>query len=444
MAITKIHPIKSTLKYALDYIMNDEKTDQSILITSHACGHETAYLEFQNTRKEWNSSVKNLARHFIQSFDPNDNLTPESAHEIGQKLIGEALDGKYEFVLTTHIDKGHIHNHIIWNNVSFEDGKAYISNKKSYHQLRAINDKLCREYGLHVLENNNKTKGKSYKEYHEHKKGSSWKSQLKYAIDNAIKRSKDWDDFLKIMKNFGYEIKEGKHISFRAKEQTRFTRAKTIGDYYTEDKIKARIKNWKLSKNHSLGIDKVIDIKTNEKAKNFKGYEIWAKQYNIKNISKTLAVMKEMKVNNVNELYVALEIENMDLVIQSRKVKDVEAKIKSLATKGKYLSTYKQYHKLYKTYQNAQNKAEIYRANTDKIVLFEAAKKALGDDFNFSELEQLPIIKEDLKVLENQKQREIEKYKEQKNKTSKLEFLRSNLEVYMGWKELNIENKREH
>ena len=173
MAITKIHPIKTTLDLSIKYICNPEKTDEEILISTHACGHETAALEFEMTRQSWNSSTKNLARHLIQSFDPDDKLTPEIAHEIGKKLIDETLKGKYEYILTTHIDKGHIHNHILFNNVSFIDGLAYNSNKKTYHQIRNASDNLCKEYGLSIIEESSNEKGKSYKEYQERKKGKS-------------------------------------------------------------------------------------------------------------------------------------------------------------------------------------------------------------------------------------------------------------------------------
>lgn len=448
MAVTKIHPIKSTLKYALDYIMNADKTDHEILISSYACGHQTAYLEFENTKNSWNSTVKNLARHLIQSFDPEDDITPEVAHEIGLKLAEEILNNKYEFVISTHVDKGHIHNHILWNNVSYEDGRAYISNKRTYRKIREASDNLCLEYNLHVIDEESKIKGKSYKEFQETKKGTSWKSQLKYAIDNAVKRANDWEDFLRIMQQMGYEIKEGKYISFRAKEQNRFTRSKTIGDYYTEEKIKEIIAN--RQKEHSdkyykeLPVEKIIDIKNNEKARNFKGYEIWAKQHNLKNIAKTLRVMNELNIVTVDDLYKSLKEQNMDLTLQSRKIKDLENKISQLAKMGKDLQTYKNYYELYEDYKKSSDKGEFYRANTDKIILFKSAKNALGDSFDLYELEDISTLKNELQNLKNRKNIEIEKFKKQKNKVSELNLLRTNLETYMEWKEPNLEEKREH
>ena len=147
MAVTKIHPIKSTLKAALDYIMDSNKTDERILISSLNCNPITAHLEFEQTKIECNSKAKVLARHLIQAFAPGET-TPEEAHKIGIELCEKVLQGKYEYVITTHVDKEHIHNHILFNNVSFHTGKAYQSNKKSYHQIRNYSDDLSHHYNF--------------------------------------------------------------------------------------------------------------------------------------------------------------------------------------------------------------------------------------------------------------------------------------------------------
>ena len=235
MAVTKIHPIEKTLYLALDYIMNEDKTDEKILISSFGCNPKMAHLEFEQTKREYNSKARILARHLIQAFAPGET-TAEQAHQIGLELCERVLHGKYEYVLTTHIDKGHLHNHILFNNVSFETGKAYQSNKRSYHKIRTVSDNLCKENGLSVIdENYNKfknrysTNSKSYKEYMEFQKGTSWKSRLQLAIDKAILKSKTYEEFLKTMEDFGYEIKIGKYLAFRHKDKKdkgRFTRTK--------------------------------------------------------------------------------------------------------------------------------------------------------------------------------------------------------------------------
>ncbi len=193
-----------------------------------------------------------------------------------------------------------------------------------------------------------------------------------------------------------------------------------------------------------MPVENIIDIKNNEKARNFKGYEIWAKQHNLKNIAKTLRVMKELNIVTVDDLYKSLKEQNMSLTLQSRKIKDIENRINQLAKKGKDLQTYKNYYKLYKNYQNSSDKGEFYRTNTDKIILFDAAKNTLGDSFDLSELEDIPNIKNELQKLKNEKDKETEKYRNQKNKVSELNLLRINLEIYMEWKEPAFEKKREH
>ena len=150
MAITKTHPIKSTLKAAIDYILNPEKTDGKLLASSFGCGMETADIEFAWTREAAGDRGTHLARHLIQSFAVGET-TPEEAHKIGMELAEKILGGKYEFVLTTHVDKGHLHNHIIFNAVSFVDYKKYHSNKQSYHFIRRTSDRICKEHGLSVV-----------------------------------------------------------------------------------------------------------------------------------------------------------------------------------------------------------------------------------------------------------------------------------------------------
>jgi len=246
MAVTKIKPVKGGLKKALDYIQNPDKTDDKMLVSSFGCGYETAFEEFTNTLSNARDKGNNLAHHLIQSFEPGES-TPEQAHEIGKRLADEITKGRHEYVLTTHIDKGHVHNHLIFCAASFIDHKKYVSNKKTYYEIRNFSDKLCKEYGLAVLSpTHDKDRGAGKgKHYAEHAAdlhgGGSWKSKLKTAIDDIIPQSKDFEDFLKRLEATGHEIKRGKYISVRAPGQERFTRTKTLGVDYTEESIIKRI-----------------------------------------------------------------------------------------------------------------------------------------------------------------------------------------------------------
>lgn len=240
MAITKIHPIKSTLKKAIDYIVDPTKTDDKLLVSSFGCAVETADLEFEKTRLLAMQKGNNLAHHLIQAFEPGE-VSYAQAHEIGRQLADKILGGKYEYVIATHINKEHCHNHIIFCAVDFAEHKKYISNRKSYAQIRRVSDRLCRENGLSVVAPGAE-RGKQYAEWDAQRKGTSYKQKLKIAIDRLIPISKDLDDLLRRLEAEGYEIKRGKYISFRAPGQERFTRAKTLGEAYTEEAIAERIK----------------------------------------------------------------------------------------------------------------------------------------------------------------------------------------------------------
>lgn len=303
MAVTKIHPIKATLKKATEYICNGDKTDDEIYVTTHLCSRENAHKEFELTKKQFGSRTKTLAYHLIQSFVPEE-VNFEEAHQVGIELCEKILEGKYEYVLATHIDKDHIHNHIIFNSIDVDEGKVYHSYYGSYMNIRNQNNKLCREHNLSVIDQEtqkeiNEIKRRKFVNWYdwsEDKKGSSYKSRLQFDIDRHIKQSINWQDFLSKMESNGYEINFGKHISFRSKNQQRFTRAKTIGANYTEERIKERI----LNKDKELG--NIIDIKNSQKAKSSKGYEHWATKHNLKMAASTLVEIRNKGFNSMEEL----------------------------------------------------------------------------------------------------------------------------------------------
>ena len=284
MAVTKTHPIKSTLKAAIDYICNPDKTDGKLLVSSFGCAAETADIEFAWTRRHAIDKGTNLGRHLIQAFEPGE-VTPEEAHRIGMELAREVLGGKYEFVLTTHIDKDHVHNHLIFNAVSFTDHKHYHSNKRSYHEIRRASDRLCKEHGLSVIVPG-RDKGKSYIEHQAAQNGTSYKAKLNAAIDRLIPGCPlAWRICLPVQRE-GYEIKRGKYISARAPGQERFTRLKTLGADYTEEAVVSRIAGGprpsRQPRQRSGRVSLLIDIQNNIKAQQNAGYQRWATIENLK------------------------------------------------------------------------------------------------------------------------------------------------------------------
>lgn len=244
MAYIKIFGIKSTVKKAVDYITNPDKTDNQNLVSSYGCSPETADLEFAMTAKLGKDNVMekgdNLAWHMIISFKPGEITDPNVAHEIATKIADATLKGKHEYVLSTHIDKDHVHCHLIFNATNFVDYHKYVSNKRNYHKICKLSNRICREYGLEESMPTGE-KAKSYKENMEYKRGNSWKAKLKYNVDRAIWSSVSFDEFLMKMKETGYEIRQGKYLAFRAPDQKHFTNVKTLGAYYAEDSILRRL-----------------------------------------------------------------------------------------------------------------------------------------------------------------------------------------------------------
>ena len=201
MAVTKIHPIKTTLKKAIDYIYNGDKANDEIYVTTHLCSRENAHKEFELTKKQFNSRTKTLVHYLIQSFVPEE-VNFEEAHQVGIELCEKILEGKYEYVLATHIDKEHIHNHIIFNSIDVDEGKVYHSYYGSYMNIRNQSDRLCKEHNLSVIDQETekeineikRRKFVNWYDWNEDKKGSSYKSRLQFDIDRVIQKAINWEN----------------------------------------------------------------------------------------------------------------------------------------------------------------------------------------------------------------------------------------------------------
>lgn len=428
MAVTKNHPINSTLKKAIEYICNPDKTDGTLLIDSYGCTPETADIEFAWTHKKAAEKTTHLARHLIQSFAPGET-TPQQAHEIGKRLADEILGGKYEYILSTHTDRNHIHNHIIFNDVSFVDYRHSHINKKWYYETRKVSDRLCDEYGLSVIPQN-ENKGKSYIEYTAAKQGTSYKAQLKADIDKAVRKSLDYSDFLLRMEIAGYEVKQGKYISFRAKNRERFIRSKTLGGYYTEDSIKERISKNAIHhpKKESRRINLIIDIQNCIKAQESKGYEHWSKIYNLKQASRTLNFLTENNLTTYEDLEKAVNKIHSDFDDTAQKIKAVEKTIGENAILIKQLEIYRQYRPIYLKLKKVKNKEGFTRKFQRELILYEAAEKQLKGT-NPLPLETL--IK-DNGDLSERKAKLYEEYKKLKSKSAEIEVIRSNVDTLLN------------
>lgn len=449
MAVTSIHPIKTTLKKAIDYICNSDKTADEIYVSTHLCSREFADKEFELTKKQFNSRTKTLAHHLIQSFVPGE-VSFEEAHQVGLELCESVLGGKYEYVLATHIDKVHIHNHIIFNSVDVDEGKVYHSYYGSYMNIRNQSDRLCKEHNLSVLDSEvqadietiAKRKFTNWYDWNTDKQGSSFKSKLQKDIDKSIENSNDWDRFLKAMQKIGYEIKQGKYIAFKHKDKQRFTRSKTIGDDYTETELRKRIETPLAQRTKDL--DSIVDTKTNENIQNSPAYKHWASKHNLKTASASLIQMRDLGFNNREDLSRAIhklsfernEIkQNFDRLSQEQNdIKEISKRIKVCMEKKAHYDGYKKNPNDKIFYMMNKNGIEAYEKSEEQIDFFikkyphlkAHVKSGMKDKSVFKELNS------QLDKLQTQREQLATEHKELDKTFKQLKQIEKNLDDYMN------------
>lgn len=442
MAVTKIKPIKSTLSKALDYIQNPDKTDDKMLVSSFGCSFETADIEFEYTLSQAMSKGNNLAHHLIQSFEPGET-DYQTAHEIGRQLADEVTKGQYEYVLTTHIDRGHVHNHILFCAVNFVDHHKYISNKQSYYGIRNTSDRLCKEYGLSVVVPG-KSKGKSYAEYQAEKTGTSYKGKLKIAIDAIIPKAVDFADFLRLLQAAGYEIKPGKYISCRIEGQERFTRLKTLGAEYTEEAITERISGKrtraaKAPRPERKGVSLLIDIENSIKAQQSRGYEQWAKIQNLKQAAKTMNFLTEHQIEQYTDLESRIEEVTAAGEQAADTLKGAEKRLADMAVLIKNISTYQKTKPVYDAYRMAKSKAQYRTTNESSIILHEAAARAIKAAGISGKLPSVAALQTEYAKLQEQKETLYIDYGKLKKQVKEYGVIKQNIDSILR---LNKEQER--
>ena len=431
MAVTKIKPVKSTLSKALDYIQNPEKTDGKMLVSSFGCSYETADIEFEYTLSQAFQKGNNLAFHLIQSFEPGE-VDYETAHKIGRQLADAVTKGQHEYVLTTHIDKGHVHNHIIFCAVNFLDHHKYNSNKRSYYGIRNMSDKLCRENGLSVVVPGKGSKGKSYAEYQAEKTRTSWKGKLKIAVDALIPQVSSFEELLQRLQAAGYEIKPGKYVSCRAPGQERFTRLKTLGADYTEEAIRERISGKraraaKAPRADRGGVSLLIDIENSIKAAQSKGYEQWAKIHNLKQAAKTMNFLTEHKIEQYADLTARIAEIQTESGQAADALKNVEKRLADMAVFIKNISTYQKTKPVYDAYRKAKNKEKYRAAHERDIILHEAAARAMKAA-GVSKLPNLAALQSEYEALQAQKEALYADYGRLKKQVREYDVIKRNID----------------
>ncbi|MBD5521238.1 MAG: relaxase/mobilization nuclease domain-containing protein [Lachnospiraceae bacterium] len=382
MAYTKIHAIKATVHKAIDYICNPEKTDDGILISSYGCSPQTAHFDFKFALSRTNAGDKNKAYHLIQSFLPGE-VDFDTAHQIGMELADKVLEGKYSYVTSTHIDKGHIHNHIIFCAADNIEHHKYNDCKQTYYRIRRLSDDLCKEHQLSVITPSGQ-RGKKYNEWTAAKSGNDRKSQTRRDINAAIKAADTYEEFLQIMRAKGYQIKgeslaenAPKSISFLPPGWERFIRGsvKSLGAEYTKERINERIIEKVQNRNKPQKKDyssmRFIDT-TKEKFQESAGLKQWAEIENLK-----IAASAYNKVNSITELEEKIAKKSALIKESKTRLKEVERQIKSTAEILKYAQQYKENRPYQIHYRKAKNPDDYFRKHESNLILYDGAKEML-------------------------------------------------------------------
>ena len=428
-----------------DYDQQPEKTRDGGLVSSYMCTPETAAEEFEISKKIYAQLTgrKQPAKHdiimyrVIQSFKPGE-ISPEEANRLGYELAMKFTGGQHQFVVATHVDKAHIHTHIEFNSTNLNCDGKFQNVKNSAFILRKLNDELCKAHGLSVIENP-KPSAKQQKETAAARYGISFKERLRQTIDRVLPDCHGYDDFLAKMRAEGYEIKEGKSLSFRAPGQERFTRSNRLGADYTREALRERsairrgsssaAKSPVLSSGRKINM--LIDIQAKLAAGKGAGYEHWAKIFNLKEAAKTLNFLIDNGLTDYDELAAraAQAGDRFDGV--SRQIKQLEARMAEVAQLKTHIINYSKTREVYAAYKKSRHKKEFLAEHGAEIAQHEAAKKAF-DVLGGKPIPKVAQLSEQYAALLAEKQERYAEYKSLRQDMISYRTMKQNVDKILG------------
>ncbi len=454
MAVSDLLPRKSmgsksrrqTLHDRLDYDQKEEKTKDGELVSSYMCSPETAAEEFEMSKLLYEAATGRsqpkerdiIAYRIIQSFKPGE-ITPEEANKLGYELAMKFTKGKHQFLVATHVDKAHIHNHVEFNSTNLECDGKFNNFYNSALILRRLNDQICREHGYSVIEKP-KARGQRYQEKAAAKRGRSYKEQLRQAIDRVLPDSSDFEDFLSRMREEGYEIKHrGKSLEFLAPGQQRFTRSQRLGDAYTKEALQERLAGTRIKstpekqKRQTTGrnVNLLVDIHAKMQAGKGKGYERWAKVFNLKEAAKTLNFLVENGVTDYGELETRAEAAGEAFDTLSLRIKQLEGRMAEVAQLKTHIINYSKTRDIYKEYKKSRHKKEYRTQHADEIRKHEAAKAAF-DALGGRPIPKVAQLSEEYAALLAEKKERYEEYKVARKDMIDYQTAKQNVDRILG------------
>ena len=446
--ISKNQTIKECIQFHIDYAKNPEKTQNGLLVSAYECNPETATEEFLISKKMYEMITKrsqpkdkdNISYMLMQSFKPEE-ITPQKAHEIGYQFAYEFTKGEHQFVISTHTNKNHIHNHIEINSTSLDCTHKFNAYKRWGISAQKLSDKICKEHCLSTIKEPQQ-KGKQYAEWKAKKENKSWKQVLKNTIDTTIPQSKNFEDFIENMRKQGYEMKQGKQIAFRATGQNRFTRMKTLGAEYTETAIAEKIKRQQSKeKTSKKSITSFIDIEQKKKDGKGAAYEQWAKIFNVKQAANTVNFLTE---NNIDyqKLEQKIQYRTKQFNEISSQLKQKEKQIKEVLELKTNIIYYARTIDIYKQYQKTKDKQNFKKEHSEDIIKHEKAKAF----FEKNSQKELPKVKELQQQYQNllaEKQQLYQQYATAKKEMLEYQTAKQNMDKLLQTEQKKLEKDQE-
>jgi len=485
MATTWIKPIRvskgktpaQTIQDSLDYIVNPDKTRNGNLVTSYACDPRTAATELLMSKREYAVNTGReyrkrdvLLYHMRQSFKPGE-ISPEEANRISYEWAMRFTKGCHSFVVSTHIDKRHIHCHIMFNSTDIEAQRKFKNFWGTTKVIRRLSDLICIENGLHVIENPKPSKGK-YFEWMEHKKEPSLREKLEQMIDDVLaQKPVDFDEFIKLLKKAGCEIKQGKHISLKAEGQKRFIRMRSLSDNYTEDAIREIISGKRehtpkndtadygsqiqddtvnhssktktdtinhaaqsssLSPRPERKFSLLIDVQNSIKAQSSPGYERWAKLFSLKEAAKTLLFLQDNGLDDLGNLAEAAQKSKDNFNDIQTRIHAADSRMKEVTVLQKHIGAYVKTKDVYAEYKRRKFSKKFLSEN-EKAITDHKAAKAHFDELKLEKLPTINMLKQEYAALSAEKKKLYTEHHKAKTYMQDILLAKQNTEMLLNY-----------
>lgn len=465
MATTRLMPLHTgkgrdvgtAISDIIDYAENPEKTDYGRLIAGYECDSRTADAEFLFSKRQYAALTGRtrgaedvIAYHLRQSFVPGE-ITPEEANRIGCKLAKRFTNGNHAFIVCTHIDKHHIHNHIIWNSTSLDCTRKFRNFWGSTKAVRRLNDTLCIEDGLSIVENP-KRHGKSYNEWLGNQTKPSNRELLRVAIDAAlVQKPADFDALLKLLRSAGYEIKTGKVLALRGENQKRFIRLDTLGNGYSEAELRAVLSGEKehqprkkiIRPAPDKKVNLLVDVQAKLRAGKGVGYERWAKVFNLKQMAQTVNYLTEHNLLEYDALAAKAASATARYNELSAQIKATEKRLAEIAVLKTQIVNYAKTRNTYVAYRKAGYSKKFLSEHESDILLHKAAKKA----FNELGVKKLPTVKSlqaKYAALLAEKKIAYADYRKARDEMKELLTVKANVDRLLGTDKYEAKKGKEH